>query len=175
MENHERIIEDEKKIHQKILYLANPLGFSSLSVLALEKIIESIPNKWAVYEPFREAKEFGVKIVEIESNQTITLQKAKIQLQKINAEIGKKNEQAIRNCNLVVAILDGMPEDTGVAAEIGFAYALGKKIIGLRTDFRYAADNLGSAVNIQVEHFIRSSGGIIARSLQEFLEFFKNH
>ena len=43
---------------------------------------------------------------------------------------------ALKASDMVVAVLDGMEVDAGVAYEIGFAKALGKPIIGLKTDYR---------------------------------------
>jgi nucleoside 2-deoxyribosyltransferase len=82
----------------------------------------------------------------------------------LNVEIGGNNRAAIDRCDMVVAVLDGVDVDSGTAAEIGYAFAKGKPILGYRGDFRLAADNEGSTVNLQVEYFIRQSGGdIIAR------------
>jgi nucleoside 2-deoxyribosyltransferase len=36
----------------------------------------------------------------------------------------------------VVAVLDGVDVDTGVAFEMGYAHAIGKPIVGLKTDHR---------------------------------------
>lgn len=44
--------------------------------------------------------------------------------------------EAIDRCDAVVAILDGPDSDSGTCVEIGYARALGKPIIGVRTDFR---------------------------------------
>jgi nucleoside 2-deoxyribosyltransferase len=77
----------------------------------------------------------------------------------LSAEIGRTNAQAIDRCDLVFAVLDGTDVDSGTAAEIGYAFARGKKILGYRGDFRLAADNEGSIVNLQVEYFIRAAGG----------------
>ncbi len=154
-----------------MIYLANPLGFSELSAQVLQTVKKHLSVKCDVYEPFYEAREYGAQIADIEKNQSLRISEAKAKLKELNHRIGEKNVEAIRSCDFVIAILDGMPEDTGVAAEIGFAYGLGKLIIGLRTDFRYATDNLGAMVNLQVEFFIENSGGIIARSLQELIDF----
>ena len=82
----------------------------------------------------------------------------------LNREIGATNRAAIDAADAVVAVLDGVDVDSGTAAEIGYAFAKGKPILGYRGDFRLAADNEGSTVNLQVEYFIRQSGGdIIAR------------
>lgn len=43
---------------------------------------------------------------------------------------------AIRRCDCVVAVLDGRTIDEGVAFEIGFARALEKLCVGLKTDDR---------------------------------------
>ena len=43
---------------------------------------------------------------------------------------------AINNCDCVIAILDGSDADSGTCIEMGYAYAKGKRIIGVRTDFR---------------------------------------
>jgi nucleoside 2-deoxyribosyltransferase len=85
----------------------------------------------------------------------------------LNVEIGATNTDAIDRCDLVFAVLDGTDVDSGTAAEIGYAFARGKPILGYRGDFRLAADNEGSTVNLQVEYFIRRSGGRIVSSLDE--------
>ena len=79
-------------------------------------------------------------------------------------EIAETNRRALDAAELVVAVLDGSDVDSGTAAEIGYAFARGLRIVGYRGDFRLSADNEGAAVNLQVEHFIRASGGtIVAR------------
>lgn len=42
----------------------------------------------------------------------------------------------IENCDVLIACIDQETIDCGVACEIGIAWALGKRIIGLYTDFR---------------------------------------
>ncbi len=66
-----------------------------------------------------------------------------------------------------MAVLDGADVDSGTAAEIGYAFARGKRIVGYRGDFRLSADNEGSIVNLQVEYFIRASGGAIVEHYEE--------
>ena len=65
----------------------------------------------------------------------------------------------------MLAVLDGADVDSGTAAEIGYAFARGKRILGYRGDFRLAADNVGSIVNLQVEYFITAGGGEIVTTL----------
>jgi nucleoside 2-deoxyribosyltransferase len=43
---------------------------------------------------------------------------------------------ALTTCDVVVAVLDGVEVDAGVACEMGYARALGKPIVGFKTDYR---------------------------------------
>jgi nucleoside 2-deoxyribosyltransferase len=51
-------------------------------------------------------------------------------------EIRRADMNAIRECSIIVGVLDGASIDDGVAFEIGYAFALGKTCIGFQTDFR---------------------------------------
>jgi len=42
----------------------------------------------------------------------------------------------VERCDVVVAVLDGADADSGTAFEMGYAFALGKPVVGVRTDFR---------------------------------------
>ena len=53
----------------------------------------------------------------------------------------------VRSADVVVAILDGPDADSGVAFEMGYAHALGKPIVGVRTDFRQSQER---GVNMMV-------------------------
>ena len=57
--------------------------------------------------------------------------------------------------------------DSGTAAEIGYAFARDKPVIGYRGDVRLAGDNEGAIVNLQVEYFIRASGGTVLTRLAD--------
>lgn len=85
----------------------------------------------------------------------------------LNFHIGQTNARAIDASDAVLAILDGPDVDSGAAAEIGHAFARGKPIVGYCGDFRLAADNIGSTVNLQVEYFITASGGEIVTTTAE--------
>jgi nucleoside 2-deoxyribosyltransferase len=86
---------------------------------------------------------------------------------KLNPAIGRKNENLINECDIIFAVLDGTDVDSGTAAEIGYGFARGKPILGYRGDFRLCADNEGGIVNLQVEYFIRASGGEIISKIEE--------
>ena len=42
----------------------------------------------------------------------------------------------IDQCDAVLAILDGPDADSGTAFEMGYAYAIGKPLVAIRTDYR---------------------------------------
>ena len=88
----------------------------------------------------------------------------------LNREIARNNTAGIDRADGVVAVLDGTDVDSGTAAEIGYAFARGKRIVGYRGDFRLSADNEGSIVNLQVEFFIRESGGIIVQRYEDLAQ-----
>ena len=67
-----------------------------------------------------------------------------------NATLFKKNVEGIDKSDLVVAILDGGSDvDSGTAWEIGYAWARGIPIVGLRTDFRTLG--IEGIVNLMIE------------------------
>lgn len=83
------------------------------------------------------------------------------------ATIGEANRRALDAADLVVAVLDGPDVDSGTAAEIGYAFARGKRIVGYRGDTRRAGESDAVSVNLQVEHFVRASGGTIVATLDD--------
>jgi nucleoside 2-deoxyribosyltransferase len=66
-------------------------------------------------------------------------------------EIFEGNLRALENCRVMISILDGSQVDDGTAWEIGYHYARGGKIVGIRTDFRKAGESSLSKVNAMVE------------------------
>lgn len=88
-------------------------------------------------------------------------------------EIFQKNISALKKCPLVVAILEGSQVDDGTAWELGYHYARGGKILGLRTDFRRAGETPESKVNAMIEfscHSIANSIDQLLLDLSEVLE-----
>ena len=67
----------------------------------------------------------------------------------IQREIFEKNLDALDNADIVIAIIDGADADSGTSWEIGYAFAKGKKIISLRTDFRRVGNS--ELVNLMLE------------------------
>jgi len=68
-------------------------------------------------------------------------------------------------CGLVAALLDGVQVDDGTAWEIGYAYARGVPVVGLRTDVRNAGETAHSLVNCMIECACRK----IVRGVPELL------
>jgi len=74
-----------------------------------------------------------------------------------------KNLDAIENSDIMVAVLDGTDVDSGTAWEIGYAYAKGKPVLGLRTDFRTLG--IEGTVNLMIERSI-----VLFTSVPELLD-----
>jgi nucleoside 2-deoxyribosyltransferase len=51
--------------------------------------------------------------------------------------------KGIDNAEVVIAILDGADADSGTCWECGYAYAKGKPVVAVRTDFRESGDTKG--------------------------------
>lgn len=60
--------------------------------------------------------------------------------------------KGIDSADAVVALLEGDEIDSGTAWEIGYAYAKGKPVIGVRTDFRPGAEQ---GVNVMLSRACR--------------------
>ena len=84
-----------------------------------------------------------------------------------NRALGRRNADLIRACAGVLAVLDGPDVDSGTAAEIGYAAALGRPVVGWRSDIRTAGDNEAALVNLQIEWFIQESGGRVVTRLDD--------
>jgi nucleoside 2-deoxyribosyltransferase len=94
----------------------------------------------------------------------------RVAFHRVNLGIGAKNERLIRSVDMLVAVLDGVDVDSGTAGEIGFAYALGKPVYGLRTDFRVTGDNEAAGINLQLRYFIEQSGGSYHTTVEDLID-----
>jgi nucleoside 2-deoxyribosyltransferase len=135
-------------------YVASPLGFTEggryyyahVLIPALEAVVD-------VVDPWRLTTEREVHDAHALGRD-----------REIALEIGRRNEQAIRSCEILVAYLEGQEPDSGTAVEVGYGAGIGLTCFGLRTDLRQAGE-AGVAVNLQLETFILASGGAICSSL----------
>jgi nucleoside 2-deoxyribosyltransferase len=101
------------------------------------------------------------------SGRAIERVRGKSALRRANAVAARDNQRAIDRADALVAVLDGADVDSGTAAEIGYAFARSKRIVGYRGDSRRAGENEGAVVNLQVEYFIRASGGTIVTRVSD--------
>ncbi|MCB1542191.1 MAG: nucleoside 2-deoxyribosyltransferase [Rhodoblastus sp.] len=151
----------------KRIYLAGPLGFSELGRRGQDALVALARELGHdVLDPFAFAPQDEIE--HIAGLGSLDAQRAA--WRELNRRIGEANARAIDSCDLVLAVLDGADVDSGTAAEIGYAFARGKRILGYRGDFRLAADNVGSIVNLQVEYFITAGGGEIVTTLAALRE-----
>jgi nucleoside 2-deoxyribosyltransferase len=148
-------------------YLAGPLGFSEAGrsflydrlIPALNAAGVEAVDPWSLTDP-----------AAIEGARDLPPgQRKQLAWRALNTLIARANVEAIDACPLIIAVLDGTDVDSGTAAEIGYAFAKAKRIIGYRGDLRLAADNEGCTVNLQVEYFIAASGGEIVRTLDDLV------
>lgn len=147
------------------IYVASPLGFSESGRFFLyEKIVPMIEDAgYSVLDPWKLTPE---EVLETALSLPLGPEKEKAWIE-ANRIIGGNNAHAIEESSGLFAVLDGVDVDSGTAAEIGYAAGLKKPILGYRSDFRLAGDNIGARVNLQVEYFIRNSGGYIIKSVDD--------
>lgn len=105
----------------KLVYMAGPL-FSEADRVFLERMVESLARASGLdpvadfFLPHRDGGELGKG------------PKRK--------DIFGLDVQQVDSATIVVGLLDGQDVDSGTCIELGYAYAKGKKIFGLLTDFR---------------------------------------
>lgn len=141
-------------------YVASPLGFTeagrsfSASTLlpALIQVVKPV-DPWGLTSP----AEWAAATRDGRERETAML-------------AGRRNSQAIRSCPLLVAVLEGQELDSGTAAEVGYAAALGVRCFGLRTDLRSMGEP-GTRVSLQVEAFIEESGGAVTDTVDTLVQF----
>ena len=152
--------------HFRKVYLASPLGFAHSTSAFMDQAVAALRQHLIVLNPWddqRFAEEFAA-LAEEES-----FSRRSTRLGEINRELGRANTENIDAAEAVFAVLDGVDVDSGTAAEIGYAFGTGKRVYGIRTDFRLAGDNHGAIVNLQVQYFIEASGGRVVTSLDDFI------
>jgi nucleoside 2-deoxyribosyltransferase len=154
------------------IYLAGPLGFSEAGryyqdgslVPELRRLGHEVLDPWKLTDQCK-----------IDAVAAMSYGPARRDAwRKLNVQIGDNNRAAIDKSDLLFAVLDGVDVDSGTASEIGYAFAKGKPIIGYRGDLRLSADNEGAIVNLQVEYFVRESGGTIIAKLSELAGALQN-
>ncbi|UPJ97083.1 nucleoside 2-deoxyribosyltransferase [Bradyrhizobium sp. 172] len=105
------------------VYLAAPL-FSQAERIRNKSLRDAISRFANVYLP----QEDGGLILDLVRD-GMPVEQAKL-------EIFELDIAAIKACDVLVIILDGRTVDEGASFELGYAYALGKTCVGLKTDPR---------------------------------------
>jgi nucleoside 2-deoxyribosyltransferase len=121
-------------LKRKIIYLANPYGFSQQQkALLLPPIVEALEALGIeVWEPFAR-------------NNQIDFSQAGWAYRVAQADL-----QDVKNCDGIFAIVNGTPPDEGVMVELGMAIALNKAIFLFRDDFRRCTDNEQYPLNLML-------------------------
>ena len=79
--------------------------------------------------------------------------------------IFEKDVQELKSSDVVVFNMDGRVPDEGACVEIGYAYALGKKCVGVKTDSRSLISGLDNPL------IIGALNNRIAKNFDELSEF----
>jgi nucleoside 2-deoxyribosyltransferase len=142
----------------KRCYVASALGFNEPGREYYQQVVlPSLEGRVEVIDPWAHVDDADVAAAAADGT-----------LREYWLRVAESNTQALQACDLLVAVLDGQELDSGTAAEIGYAAALGVTCFGLRSDLRRAGEH-GMRVNLQVEGFVVQSGGAIVSSLDELL------
>jgi nucleoside 2-deoxyribosyltransferase len=155
----------------KKVYLASPLGFAESTRAFMAELAGRLSPIVRVSNPWDDTR-FAEDIKRAPTISDPAERRAL--LARINNGLGSKNAENIEQADGVVAVLDGIDVDSGTAAEIGYAYGLGKRIYGLRTDFRLTGENEVSVVNLQVRYFIDASGGNLVTTVDDLIPLLKS-
>jgi len=102
------------------LYLAAPL-FSMSELEFNQKVVNSVSDHFDIFLPQRDGGLMDQMI------------KEGTPASDASTYVFNKDISAIRNTDVILAILDGRTVDEGVSIELGFAYALNKRCFGLQT------------------------------------------
>jgi nucleoside 2-deoxyribosyltransferase len=87
-----------------------------------------------------------------------------------NEEIFRVDTKDLQSSDILVACLDQFPIDSGVACEIGVAFASGIPVIGLYTDIRSIREGPGRMYKNQYVLGAIESNGEIVSSVEELIK-----
>ena len=151
---------------KKILYLANPYGFSKQTKNLLPEFIKIFDELGIeVLEPFDRTKEFSKR----EGNWAY--------------DVANSNYNDLKKSDCIFAIVNGTPPDEGVMIELGIAIALNKTIFLFRDDFRNCSDTDKYPLNLMLflgmpkydwEKFYIESIEDIISDTKNFIKWSKN-
>jgi uncharacterized protein (DUF952 family)/nucleoside 2-deoxyribosyltransferase len=147
------------------VYVASPLGFSDPGTRYLDEVLHPalVTAGFVVVDPWADPGGTTAATLAIGPDDP----GRRAALAALNTRLAARNAADIASCDAVLAVLDGSDVDSGTAAEIGFAAAAKRPVIGLRTDIRESGDNEAAVVNLQLLYFIESSGGQLTRTVPD--------
>jgi len=120
------------------IYIAGPL-FSKSELEFNKQICETLEVKgYEVFLPQRDGKDLS-QMLEVG-----------LSFEEANRRIFESDMKAVRECDLVVFVMDGRVPDEGACVEVGYAYGLGKECIGLKTDSRSLMGDLDNPMIVGV-------------------------
>ncbi|MGY0572393.1 nucleoside 2-deoxyribosyltransferase [Bradyrhizobium sp. RDM12] len=105
------------------VYLAAPL-FSDSERASNREIARRLSGSADVFVP----QDDGLLLVDLVS--------AGVPIEEAKRRIFQGDIAAISRCDILVIVMDGRSIDEGACFELGYAYALGKVCVGLKTDIR---------------------------------------
>ncbi len=135
------------------VYVASPLGFAeSTSAFSRDVLLPALRKaRIEVLDPWEDPGWIGRDYAA--ARQQPPGEERDAAIDAVNRHLGERNAGMLRDSQAVLAVLDGQEVDGGTAAEVGYAAALGRPVVGLRTDFRLSGENERSQVNLQVRYF----------------------
>ena len=153
------------------VYVAGPLGFSAATRPVHDGVLVPALRRagFEVLDPWAGGAEIVAALAIVEHDERLDA------LRRANDAVGRANAEMIETGDGVFAVLDGPDVDSGTAAEIGYAAALGRPVVGWRSDVRDSGDNAAAVVNLQVQHFIERTGGTITAGLDEAIGALRAH
>lgn len=150
----------------KKIYLAGPKGFSEAGEWWFyEKMIPLLEPHYHCINPWLCMPEEERKRLE----DMLPGPKRLEGWRELNGKAFDDEIELIRQCDGMVADLDGTDVDSGTAFEMGVAYILGKPIVGYKGDWRNFGDNEALVVNLMPQMAIERSNCRIVRKLEYVL------
>jgi nucleoside 2-deoxyribosyltransferase len=153
------------------VYLAGPSGFTAPGLMWHNDIL--VPKVLAAGLIPKDPWDDQSAIADVLNTMEFGPQRREA-LQVANLQQGRHDLRLIRESHAILAVLDGCDVDSGTALEIGYGFARGLLVVGLRTDIRGSGDNEGSEVNLMIETCIADSGGIYTTDTDEAVAFVAN-
>lgn len=148
------------------LYLAHGYGFSEITYFSINNLVIPLIERsgYEVICPWKILPEEYVRKI-----RSMPYSKRMLRLNReLDKKIADSDLEAIvdKDTRGIIAILDGVPLDTGVASECASACDAGKKILGYRNDYRPIAESVSTPISLMVAKSVRDSGGKMIKTLR---------